>query len=118
MPCFSRQTRLVRSRAALGLGINSLISILGAFQYAKSFGVKSLADETKPLGMDGPMWIASNTKLFTSVAAMQLIERGKITLDDDVSTLLPELAKLEVLTGFDEDDKPRLKKRQNTITLR
>ena len=67
---------------------------------------------------DGFMWMASCTKLMTSIAAMQLVERGRITLEDDVAAVLPELASQEILTGFDEDNKPLLKKRQNTITLR
>ncbi|HCW09147.1 MAG TPA: hypothetical protein DGG95_17460 [Cytophagales bacterium] len=37
------------------------------------------------------------TKLVTSVAAMQLVEQGKIKLDDDLSVLLPEMAKIPIL---------------------
>ena len=91
----------------------------GSFQYGKTFGVQSFGDDAKqPMRMDSVLWIASCTKLMTSIAVMQLIERGRITLEDDVSSVLPELASLEILTGFDESDKPQLKKRQNTITLR
>ncbi|KAI1106797.1 beta-lactamase/transpeptidase-like protein [Jackrogersella minutella] len=58
------------------------------------------------------------TKLVTSVAALQLVERGLITLDEDVSPLLPSLARLEILTGFAEDGTPITRKRRNPITLR
>jgi hypothetical protein len=61
--------------------------------------------------------IASSTKLVTSVAAMQCVERGLIGLEDDVSVLLPELKDAQVFTGI-EDGKPVLKKAKNTITLR
>lgn len=62
--------------------------------------------------------LASQTKLLTAVAALQVVERGLIALDDDVAELLPELAGQKVLTGFDEDDKPILVDRNGPITFR
>src|SRR5712692_6126679 len=46
--------------------------------------------------------IASMTKAITSTAAMQLVDRGKVTLDEPVAKHLPQLAKLDVLNGFDK----------------
>lgn len=89
----------------------------GTFTYAKTCGVRSLATK-QPMGLDTVMWIASCTKLMTTIAALQCIERGQLNLDDDVSARLPELASLEVLTGFDETEKPILKKRERALTLR
>ena len=37
------------------------------------------------------------TKIVTSIAAMQLVERGKVELDQDLSGLLPEMAKIPIL---------------------
>ncbi|KAL8696750.1 MAG: hypothetical protein Q9201_007499 [Fulgogasparrea decipioides] len=62
------------------------------------------------------MWIASCTKLVTSVAALQLVENGRLGLDDDVGQILPEIAELDIITGFDAG-KPQLAKRQNKVTL-
>ena len=42
--------------------------------------------------------IASMTKPVTSVAALMLVEEGRIALDDPVSRWLPELANPKVLT--------------------
>lgn len=68
------------------------------------------------------MWYASCTKLITSIAAMQCVERGLLKLDDDVSEILPELKGLQILTGFEEDadenDKPVLVDNVKPITLR
>lgn len=64
------------------------------------------------------MWIASCTKLMTSIAAMQCVERGQFGLSDDVAEILPELAALPVIEGVDDRGKLVLKKRMNTITLR
>ncbi len=44
---------------------------------------------------------ASCTKALASVAALQLVEQGRMSLDDEVTALLPEFAKLQVLDGFD-----------------
>jgi methyl acetate hydrolase len=62
--------------------------------------------------------IASMTKPVTSVAAMQLVERGKLKLDEPASTYLPELGKLDVLHGFDESGQPILKPATKPVTLR
>lgn len=51
---------------------------------------------------------ASCTKAIASVAALQLVEQGRISLDDEVATHLPEFGKLEVLDGFD-DGRPILR---------
>jgi len=58
------------------------------------------------------------TKLMTSISAMQCVERGLVKLDDDVADILPELAVLPVLDGFDESGKAKLHQRRNTITLK
>lgn len=62
--------------------------------------------------------IASMTKAITSTAAMQLVERGKITLDEPVAKHLPQLANLNVLEGFDGNGKPVLRPAAKPVTLR
>jgi CubicO group peptidase (beta-lactamase class C family) len=51
------------------------------------------------LPIDAIFAIASMTKAVTSVAVMQLIEAGKVRLDEPVHTYLPELRALQVLDG-------------------
>ncbi|KAI1780440.1 beta-lactamase family protein [Hypoxylon cercidicola] len=87
----------------------------GKFKYSKAFG-KTAHGET--LSTDSVMWIASSTKLMTSVAALQQVERGLIGLDDDTAKLLPEIAALQVLKEFDEEGKPVYEERKAPITLR
>jgi methyl acetate hydrolase len=62
--------------------------------------------------------IASMTKAITATAAMQLVERGKVTLDEPVSKHLPELAKLDVLEGFDGAGKPILRPARKPVELK
>lgn len=42
------------------------------------------------------------TKLVTAVAIMQLVERGILSLDDDVRSKVPELASVQVLEDMKE----------------
>jgi CubicO group peptidase (beta-lactamase class C family) len=70
------------------------------------------------LKTDSVMWIASMTKAITAVAAMQLVERGKLALDAPVATLLPELGNRQVLEGFGADGQPRFRAPKTAITLR
>ncbi|GGD65760.1 serine hydrolase [Erythrobacter arachoides] len=59
----------------------------------------SLTQEGADLADDALYRIASMTKPITSIAFMQLVERGKVALEDPVSRVLPELADLRVYAG-------------------
>jgi len=84
--------------------------------YAGAFGKRDSASGID-VKTDSIFAIASMTKAVTSVAAMQLVERGKLTLDEPVGKHLPELAKLDVLEGFD-GEKPILRPATKPVTLR
>jgi methyl acetate hydrolase len=60
---------------------------------------------------------ASCTKAIASVAALQLVEQGRISLDDEVATHLPEFGKAQVLDGFD-GDQPILRPPSRQATVR
>ncbi|RFU32323.1 hypothetical protein B7463_g4024, partial [Scytalidium lignicola] len=92
---------------------------VGEIVYQKAFGYKSLENEPpQPLAVDDCFVLASCTKLMTSVAALQCVDRGQVGLDDDLSKIIPEIQDIDVLTGFDESEEPILKKAVNKITLR
>src|SRR6516165_9676204 len=65
--------------------------------------------------VDSVFWIASMTKAVTSTAAMQLVERGKLQLDQPISEVLPELASPQVLEGFDAAGEPKLRPAKRPI---
>ena len=67
---------------------------------------------------DSLVWIASMTKAITSAAAMKLVEEGRLTLDDPISGVLPALADVKVLEGFDDAGTPRLRPAARPVTLR
>ncbi|MFZ0602458.1 MAG: serine hydrolase domain-containing protein [Roseiarcus sp.] len=72
----------------------------------------------EPMTADTVVWIASMTKAITGACAMQQVERGKLSLDAPIKTLLPELANPMVLEGFDADGNPRTRPARGDITLR
>jgi len=59
---------------------------------------------------------ASMTKLITTVAVMQLVERGELALEQEVASVLPEFADLQVLDPF-EGDEPVLRAPANAATV-
>ncbi|WP_316227423.1 serine hydrolase domain-containing protein [Bradyrhizobium sp. SZCCHNR1047] len=77
-------------------GIVSLTSRGGKIVHAETIGWRDV--ETKsPMRPDTLFRIASMTKPITSVAAMMLVEEGRIALADPISRWIPELADLRVL---------------------
>ncbi len=85
--------------------------------YEHSAGLRQ-AGGAEAMTPDTVFWIASMTKAVASVAALQLVERGKLSLDGDLSDLLPDLKGLEVLEGVDADGKPILRPAKGAVTLR
>jgi len=68
--------------------------------------------------LDTVFWIASMTKAITATAALCLLEQGKLSLDDPIRDVLPELAAPRVLEGFTVTGQPQLRPANKPITLR
>jgi CubicO group peptidase (beta-lactamase class C family) len=85
--------------------------------YSGAFGKRWLPDGP-PMTSDTIFWIASMTKAITSTAAMLLVEQGKLSLDDPIGKVLPELAAPQVLEGFSTAGEPKLRMAKRPITLR
>src|ERR1700730_9837199 len=85
--------------------------------YEGAFGTRDLA-QGPAMTLDTIFRLASMTKAVTSVAAMQLVEQGKLQLEQPIGNVLPELAAPHVLDGFDDAGAPRLRPAKRPITLR
>jgi methyl acetate hydrolase len=81
-------------------GVVALVTDRDRVLYQGAFGVADVATG-RPLTTDALFRIASMTKPVTSVALMQLVEQGRIGLDDPAEKYLPELAGLKVLESYD-----------------
>jgi CubicO group peptidase (beta-lactamase class C family) len=94
-----RVSRALRNEIEAGKipGAVALVARKGQVVYFESFGVRdTTTGEAMP--KDAIFRLYSMTKPFTSVAAMMLMEDGKLLLADPVSKFLPQLAKREVST--------------------
>jgi methyl acetate hydrolase len=83
--------------------------------YEGAFGRLSV-DGEETVRADTMLAIASMTKAITSVAALQLIEQGRLALDQTVSSVLPAFGDLLVLEGFDGET-PRLRAPSSQATI-
>src|SRR5690349_8241047 len=71
--------------------------------YEGAFGPKAVG-KPAPVTVDTLYRIASMTKMVTTVAALQLVERGDLDLDEAVPKYRPEFADLKLLEGWDGDE--------------
>src|SRR3989449_3470046 len=85
--------------------------------YEGAFGVRAL-DQTAAMTPDTVFRIASMTKAIATVAAMQLVEQGKLTLEGPVPNIDPTLGSPTVLEGFDAAGAPKVRPAKGPITLR
>ena len=85
--------------------------------YESAFGRRSLSQPPR-MTTDTVFRIASMTKAVTAAAAMQLVEQGRLSLDQPAREILPMLADTKVLLGFDANDIPILRPPRTQITLR
>ena len=87
--------------------------------HAMAWGTVSIEEDAAEMQVDTVIWAASCTKLMTTVAALQCVEKSLFTLDEDISRVLPEWESPDILTGFNEATaKPILRKATKSITLR
>ncbi|MBI1239419.1 MAG: serine hydrolase [Alphaproteobacteria bacterium] len=98
-------------------GVIAAVATVDGPIYEGAFGTRDLATGT-PMTTDTIVWIASMTKAVTGAAAMQLVERGTLALDEPMARVMPELGELKVLEGFAADGTPRLREPKSPITLR
>ncbi|KAK2759797.1 hypothetical protein FQN54_002531 [Arachnomyces sp. PD_36] len=89
----------------------------GKVLYSNNNGNSKVDGSGAPVTEDSIFWTASMTKIFTATAAMIVVERGLIGLDDDVGAVVSDLADPDILVGF-EDEKPILLKAKGKLTLR
>ena len=84
-------------------------------------GARGTADDVHdmPVRTDAVFRIASMTKPVTSVAVMQLVERGVVGLDDPAADYLPELERTQVVDIIDaESGAYKLRSPATTMTVR
>lgn len=111
--------RVLADAAAAGAvpGVVAMATTADGTIYEGAFGKASVAGDA-PIALDTVFHIASMTKAITGVAAMQLVEQGKVGLDQPAGDILPQLADPKVLDGFDASGQPILRPARSKVTLR
>ncbi|KEF59510.1 beta-lactamase [Exophiala aquamarina CBS 119918] len=90
----------------------------GTIFYQQAFGRTGAEPDAGPMKLDTVMWIASCTKLLTSISAMKCVEKGLLELDAPITKVLTDFEHPNILDGFDDWGKPKLRRSTKAITLR
>ncbi len=104
------------SRAGGAPGVVAMATDHKGNFYEGAAGKRSL-EEDQAMTLDSVMALFSTTKAIAGVTVMQLVEEGKISLDDPASKYVPEIAKIQVLDGFDSSGQPKLRAPKSQITV-
>jgi methyl acetate hydrolase len=115
----SRIDAMLRAATSAGEvpGVVALAATDTDIVYEGMFGRRRLPDGAA-MTRDTVFRVASMVKLITSVAALQLVEQGKLSLDAPVPDLDPALGSPQVLDGFDSKGLPQLRPPKRAIFLR
>jgi methyl acetate hydrolase len=116
---FSHVDAMLRAAAHSGEapGIVALAANDRDLIYEGAFGSRRLPGGPA-MTRDTVFRVASMVKLITSVAALQLVEQGKLSLDAAVPGIDPVLGSPQVLEGFDAKRVPQLRPAKRPIALR
>ncbi|MBE7197446.1 MAG: beta-lactamase family protein [Parafilimonas terrae] len=96
-------------------GVVALGATADGIVYEGAFGEAAAG---APMSRDTVFWILSMTKAVTATACMQLVEQGRLGVDQPASDVLPDLASPKVLEGFEADGTPRLRPAKRPVTVR
>src|SRR5881396_1477519 len=86
--------------------VAAMVATTEKITYQGAFGERDVASGVN-VAPDSIFAIASMTKANTSTAALQLVEQGKLKLDEPVSNHIPQFSMLQVLDGYDAAGKPK-----------
>jgi methyl acetate hydrolase len=85
--------------------------------YEGAAGLRRL-DRDEAMTRDTVFAIFSTTKAITGTAVLQLVEEGRLDLDLPAKTYVPEIARLQVIEGFDAQGEPKLRPPKREVTTR
>ena len=116
---FSKLDTMLRDATSAGdvPGVVALAATDTGIIYEGIFGKRRLHAEPL-MTRDTVFRIASMIKPITSVAALQLVEQGKLSLDSPVPDIDPDVGSPQVLDGFDAKGIPRLRPARRPVSLR
>lgn len=93
-------------------------TFIGSVVYHHASGRQSLDVDSPPLNPNSTVALGSAGKFITHIAALQLVERGLVSLDEPLNKYLPELDYLPLITRSLENEHFNLCPPTKKITLR
>lgn len=97
-------------------GVVAMVTDRQRNTYEGAAGTRQLGQD-QPMTTDAVFAIFSTTKALTGTLLMQLVEEGKVRLEDEAGRHVPEIDELQVLEGFDDAGQPRLRAPRRRITV-
>lgn len=97
-------------------GVVAMAATEAGVVYDGAFGRRRLHDRPA-MARDTIFGIASMVKLITTVAALRLVEQGKLSLEGPLPDIDPALSAPQVFDGFDESGRPRFRPARRPLTL-
>jgi CubicO group peptidase (beta-lactamase class C family) len=95
-------------------GVVAMASAGGRVTYSGGFGSCATGSVTP----DTEFALRAMARPVLAVAALRLVDAGLLRLDDPLDRVLPELAGLRRLTGFDAEHEPRYRPARGAVTMR
>lgn len=98
-------------------GVVAMVTDRDANIYEGAKGVREMGKDAA-MTTDTVFAIFSTTKAIGGTAVMQCVEDGLLDLDAPAKDYAPEIGELQVLDGFDDAGKPKLRPPRSDITTR
>ncbi len=114
--CDAALSRTVSGRPGVP-GVVAMATDRDGVIYQGAAGVRALGHAEEMTG-DSVFALFSTTKAVTGTAALQLVEEGTLDLDAPAKAYAPAIGALQVLEGFGQDGKPRLRAPKRDVTTR
>jgi methyl acetate hydrolase len=111
--------KILKDGAASGdvPGVAAALTTRDGPVFEGAYGVRDPATGA-PMRTDSIIWIASLTKAITGACAMQLVEQGKLALDEPIDKLVADLGKVQVIDSIAPGGAVTLRPPKRPMTLR
>ena len=104
-PIFQGQVDSKKIPGIAAVALNASGDVL----FSKGYGHSIAGDTSSPkVTPQTPTMLHSCSKLVTSIAALQLVEQGKLNIDDPAEKYAPEIKDVPLLRGWNDDGSPQL----------
>jgi methyl acetate hydrolase len=99
-------------------GVSAIVCSSQGNLFEGAYGRRGVDTSTSKMSLDTVGAIMSMTKALTGTAVMQLVENGRIKLDQPAGLFCPPLGEVQVFAGYDANGEALLRPPIRPVTLR